>query len=377
VEDELSVKSRDEVTRRAFLRTAGAAAASLWLTGCGNRARVGSPASPAAPPQAPTAATTSAGPTEVAGAVSPTPIAPAAVPPGIPPLALIANSMSNTLTVVDPATLEPAGEIRVGREPHKFRRALNGRSVYSCNVTSNELIEIDLATKTIVARRPILDPYNVSFTPDRSRLYKVAYRYDFMEIHDAATLRPLKRIRTGRNPSHVWFSPDGKWFVNTNQRAHTVSVIDTATMALAHTLPVDPLPAGIVIPPDGRHMFVACTGGNIAIFDTSDWKLVRRVRSGRGAHEIALAGDGRTIYVTNRYENTVSRVDTREHRVVSKFPCPGGPDMPFLTADGSQLWVSGRFGNTATVIDTGTERILTTFPTGLSPHGVFVGAPTT
>jgi YVTN family beta-propeller protein len=51
--------------------------------------------------------------------------------------------------------------------------------------------------------------------------------------------------------------------------------------------------------------------------------------------------------------------------------------MPFLTADGSQLWVSGRFGNTATVIDTGTERILTTFPTGLSPHGVFVGAPTT
>ena len=61
-------------------------------------------------------------------------------------VALIANSLSNTLTLVDGDTLEPFGTLPVGHEPHKFRVPPGGRTVYSCNTTSNELIQIDLGT---------------------------------------------------------------------------------------------------------------------------------------------------------------------------------------------------------------------------------------
>lgn len=331
--------------RRTFLRHGGLAAAGLF-EGAGiasERARAAS--SPAGPPS------------------------------GTPgrPIALIANSMSDTLTLVDGQTFEPLRTIPVGREPHKFRQTLDGRGVYSCNTTSNELIEIDLATLQRRRRIPMLDPYNILFTQDRRHLYKVAYRNNFVEIHDAETFQTLKRLQTGRQPSHMWLSPDGRWFVSTNQHSDSVTVIDTQALRVAHTLPVDHLPAGIQISRDGRYMFVASHVGSISVFGTGDWKLIKKIKSGAGAHEMVATRDGRTIFVTNRYEDTTSAFDVPSQQVVAKFAVAGGPDMPMLSADGAHLWVSGRFKDTATVVDARTLKRLATFPTGHSPHGIFLG----
>ena len=288
-------------------------------------------------------------------------------------VALIANSLSDTVTLADGHTLEPFGTLRVGREPHKFRRSLTGGSVYSCNTTSNEMIEIDLRTLRPVRRIPILDPYNIAFTADGRHLYKLAFRYTFVEVHDAQTFRRIKRIETGRQPSHFWLADDRGWFINANQHAGVVTVTDTRTMTVIHRLPVDPLPAGVALSRDTRYLFVASGGaGTINVFATDEWKLTKRVRSGKDAHEMIMTRDGRTIYVTNRGENTVSAFDVPGQRVAAKFHVPGGPDMPMLSPDESQLWVSGRYGDTATVVDTRTRRILNTFPTEHSPHGVFL-----
>jgi DNA-binding beta-propeller fold protein YncE len=108
------------------------------------------------------------------------------------------------------------------------------------------------------------------------------------------------------------------------------------------------------------------------VFATDEWKLVRKVHSGAGAHEMAVTADGWTIYVTNRYEDTASVFDVVGQRVVEKFHVPGGPDMPVLSPREDQLWISGRFGDTATVVDTRSLRILNTFRTGRSPHGIFI-----
>jgi YVTN family beta-propeller protein len=342
------------VSRRSLLRWGGLAAVSL--VGAGVVART--VRRPATPPSA------SGAPGAPAGA------APASAQR---PVALIANSLGNTLTVVDARTLEPSRTIPVGQEPHKFRLTRDGRAVYSCNTTSNELIEIELATLRPRRRIAMLDPYNVVFTKDGRYLYKVAYRYDFVEIHDGKTFRPVKRLQTGRQPSHLWFSPDDRWFVNTNQHSDSVSVIDTHAMRIARTLHVDPQPAGIQISRDGHYLFVASHVGTITVFATDEWKLVKKVHSGKGAHEMVATRDGATIFVTNRYEDTTSVFDVATQRVVAKFPVPGGPDMPMLSADGAHLWVSGRFGDTASVVDAKSLKLLTTFRTGHSPHGVFLG----
>ena len=289
-------------------------------------------------------------------------------------IALVANSMGDTLTVVDARSFDPVATMRVGREPHKFHLSQSGQSVYSCNTTSNELIEIDLATLRPVRHIPILDPYNVTFTKDGRHLFKLAYRYTFVEVHDAKTFTRVSRLETGSAPSHYALSPDGRWFVNSNQLANTVSVINTDTLSVDRLLRVDPFPAGITISRDGRFMFVASGhAGTISTYATEDWRLVRRVHSGRDAHEMITTGDGRHIFVTNRGENTASVFDVASHSVFEKFHVPGGPDMPMLSADGRHLWVSGRYADIGTVVDADSLRIVQTFRTQHSPHGVFLG----
>jgi len=346
VRSDLTAARTSPLTRRAFLQRAGAAA---------GLAALGSPALPRSP----------------ADAAPPSTARDATSKPRL--VAFIANSLSDTVTLADGQSLEPFGTLRVGREPHKFHRSFQGGSVYSCNTTSNEMIEIDLRTLRPVRRIPILDPYNITFTADGRHLYKVAFRYTFVEIHDARTFRRVKRIETGRRPSHFALSDDRGWYVNANQYSNVVTVIDTRSMTLIHRLPVDPLPAGVALSPDAQHLFVASGGaGTVTVFATDEWKLTKRVHSGKDAHEMIMTRDGRTIYVTNRGEDTVSAFDVPHQRVAAKFHVPGGPDMPTLSPDESRLWVSGRYGDTATVIDTRTLRILNTFPTGRSPHGVFL-----
>jgi YVTN family beta-propeller protein len=289
------------------------------------------------------------------------------------PLGLIANSLSNTLTVVDAHSLDPLATIPGGREPHKFHLSQNGRTVYSCNTTSNEMIEIDLTTLRTVRHISILDPYNVTFTRNGRHLFKLAYRFAFVEVHDAQTFRRMRRLETGSAPSHFALTPDGDWFINSNQHADTVTVIDTRAMVVAQRLKVDPFPAGIAVSHDGRFAFVASGNrGTISAFAIGEWKLAKRVYSGKDAHEMVMTRDGSRIFVTNRGENTMSVFDVGTQRVVERFRVPGGPDMPLLSPDEQQLWVSGRYGNITTVVDARTLRILTTFRTGRSPHGIFL-----
>ena len=292
---------------------------------------------------------------------------------GARPVALVANSLSNTLTIVDARTFEPFRTMPVGREPHKFHLSQGGRTVYSCNTMSNEMIEIDLATLRPVRRIPTLDPYNVTFTTGR-RLFALNYRYAFVDVHDARTFRRIRRLHTGQSPSHYALSPDGRWFVNSNQRANTVTVIDTDSLRVVRLISVDPFPAGVSISRDGRHMIVSSGhAGTLSVFATEDWRLIRRVHSGRDTHEHVATGNGAHIFVTNRGENTVSVFDVAAQRVIEKFHVPGGPDMPMLSADGRYLWVSGRYADIGTVIDARALRIVRTFRTQHSPHGVFLG----
>ena len=345
-----SAPSHPRTSRRTFLRDAARLAAGLSVAGL-----QGWTDAFAAAPHGAAPGTAAAGTTR--------------------PIALIANSMSNTLTIADAASFEPLHTLPVGVEPHKFRLSQDGRSVYSCNTTSNEMIEIDLATLRSVRHIPILDPYNVIFSKDGQRLFKLAYRYTFVEVHDAQTFKRIRRLPTGRSPSHFALSPDGHWFVNSNQHSDTVSVIDTRSLAIAHVLPVDPFPAGVSTSPDGHYVFVSSgTAGTICVIATDEWRLVRRVQSGRDAHEHVMTRDGKYLFITNRGENTTSLFDVSAQRVIEKFGVPGGPDMPVLSADGRYLWVSGRYADITTVVDASSLKVVRSFRTGHSPHGIFLGS---
>jgi len=70
----------------------------------------------------------------------------------------------------------------------------------------------------------------------------------------------------------------------------------------------------------------------------------------------------------------VSVISFRTRRVVSTWHLPGGgsPDMGGVSADGRTLWVSGRYNAEVYEISTRNGRLLARIPVGVGPHGVCV-----
>jgi YVTN family beta-propeller protein len=111
----------------------------------------------------------------------------------------------------------------------------------------------------------------------------------------------------------------------------------------------------------------------VEVYDlsTNPVKLAHYIPTGKGAHAFRSAGDRRHVFVSNRVENTISKIDTQTFQVVDSFPAPSGPDCMDLSSDGRWLFVTSRWARKLTVIDTTTRQVVRQVPVGKSPHGVW------
>jgi YVTN family beta-propeller protein len=100
-------------------------------------------------------------------------------------------------------------------------------------------------------------------------------------------------------------------------------------------------------------------------------RLVKKIKTGEGAHAFRAAGDGRHVYVSNRVANTIGKIDLQTLELVDTYAAPGGPDCIDVLAGGKMLLVSSRWARKLTVIDTETKKIVRQVNVGKSPHGVW------
>jgi YVTN family beta-propeller protein len=81
---------------------------------------------------------------------------------------------------------------------------------------------------------------------------------------------------------------------------------------------------------------------------------------------------GARIYVTNRYDGSVSVVDAASHAIIAKVPVGSGPLALAVTPDGQWIYVTTRGGNRVQVLDAGAHRVVASVPVGAGPYGVAV-----
>jgi YVTN family beta-propeller protein len=152
-----------------------------------------------------------------------------------------------------------------------------------------------------------------------------------------------------------------------------VAAIDLQSQTVAWKHKVGPQPAGIILSPDGKHLFVGIMGADYV--EVIDWKArrtVAKIRTGKGAHNFRGLGDQRHLLVSNRLENTISIVDMADLKVTGEIKVPGGPDCMEITADGKQLWVTSRFAGKVSVVDMDSRKVVQSIKVGRSPHGIYL-----
>jgi YVTN family beta-propeller protein len=212
-------------------------------------------------------------------------------------------------------------------------------------------------------------------------------------------------------------SPGEDWALTSNQNqlfvsmpgAGRVAAIDTRSWTIASNVDIGASPTRIALQPDEAYAWVAFDhdaktgkGSGVAVIEVRTLKVVARIATGRGPHQLAFSDDSRVAFVTNGDEGTVSIVDVRtlekvqDVAVNSKIasiafsrlaqaafvtsPEPGivtgigmstyervaqikiapGIGAIEFAPDGRRGFVTNTLANTLTILDTSLNRVVTT-----------------
>jgi YVTN family beta-propeller protein len=136
-------------------------------------------------------------------------------------------------------------------------------------------------------------------------------------------------IETGRGTEGFDVSPDGKELWSAAAQEGTISVIDLAARKLVQTLQANVRGANrLKFTPDGKLVFVSSLSGDgaLAIFEASSRREIKRVNLGHGAAGILMQPDGKRAYVACSPDNYVAVIDLRSLEVSGRINPGHQPD---------------------------------------------------
>jgi len=359
-------------------------AASLALiTACG-RGSSSSGGSP--PPAASRYVTTGATPVNVYIATGAGALSRAAA--AARPLVYVPNTLSDSVTVIDPATHTVVRTFPTGKLPQHVVPSYDMHRLWVTNDMDDSLTSIDPATGANGERVRVSDPYNLYFMPDGKLAVVIAEAQHRFDLRDAATMKLVQSVHVDcAGLDHLDFTADDKYAIATCEFSGELVKLDLAARKPIGYLRLQTpaMPQDIRLSPDGRAMFVADMMADGAhVIDPVAFKEVGFIKMGKGTHGIVVGRGGQPFYFSNRGWNTlnggrhgpgsITVLNPLSHKVLATWPIPGGgsPDMGGLSADGKELWFSGRYDDEVYAIDATNGSLLARIGVGVEPHGLCV-----
>jgi YVTN family beta-propeller protein len=294
------------------------------------------------------------------------------------PLVYVPNSLSNTVTVIDPSTYRVIGTHPVGVLPQHVTPSYNLKHLYVLNDKGNSVTVINPRNGSFGRTLQVADPYNMYFTPNGKAGIVVAERLNRLDFVNPDTLQLQHSLPVHcRGIDHADFSANGRYAIFSCEFSGQLVKVDIASQRVVGylSLPTGSMPQDVKLSPDGTVFYVADMMHNgVWLVDGSALRTIGFRHTGKGAHGLYVSRDSRFLYVTNREEGSISLIDFSSRRVVRKWRIPGGgsPDMGGVSANGKVLWLSGRYNGVVYAISTKNGHLLAKIPVGQGPHGLCV-----
>jgi YVTN family beta-propeller protein len=120
-------------------------------------------------------------------------------------------------------------------------------------------------------------------------------------------------------------------------------------------------------------------GYNISVVDTKNHDVIATINLPRGEATapikpkgIAIAPDGKTVYVSTGRGNSVAVIDAATETLKTLIPVGQRPWGIALSTDGQKLYTANGLSNDVSVIDVTTNKVVQTIKAGAGPWGVAI-----
>jgi PQQ-dependent catabolism-associated beta-propeller protein len=160
----------------------------------------------------------------------------------------------------------------------------------------------------------------------------------------------------------------GRIFIS-NERDHTVTVLDGETLEVIKVIPVGRRPRDMQWNDDKSKLYVAASDVDmIQVIDLDKLEVVEEIFAGDDPEMFEISPDGTTIVASNEDEDMASFIDIESEKIFRQVPTGVEPEGVNFTADGSQVWVTAEVSQMVHVMDTKTGDVYADILVGNRPR---------
>ncbi|MEU6697267.1 hypothetical protein [Pseudonocardia sp. NPDC046786] len=195
----------------------------------------------------------------------------------------------------------------------------------------------------------------------------------------ASASRPTVRatVGVGAEPVAVAATADGRTALVAVADDPRLLVLDGATDTVTAEILLPATPQGVTTSPDGARAFVSLTGpegGQLAVVDVPGASVIGTTSTTADPAGAVVAPDGRFLYVPSRTDGVVDELDPYAGTVTRSVPVSRDPFAAAGNDTGDRIYLATRGADQLTVLDPSSLTVLRSYPVRGGAEAVAVSA---
>lgn len=252
--------------------------------------------------------------------------------------------------------------------------------VFVLNSLQADISVIDPLTWTETARIATgKEPHHLYLTPDEKSLIVANALGDSLTFVDPATAQVQRVVRGIVDPYHLRFSPDMQWLVTAANRLNHVDFYrwDGKELTLVQRVATGKTPSHLWIDSGSRTVYSTMQDSDeLVAIDIATQKIKWRTPTGAMPADVYGSPDGKQLFVGLTGSDSVEVFDIsgEQPRSLQRIKTGSGAHAFRAAGDGRHLFVSNRVANTISKIDMQTQRVVDVYPAPGGPDCMDVSA---
>ncbi len=248
-----------------------------------------------------------------------------------------------------------------------------GAPVFVLNSLDGNVSVIDPVSWKEIKRIPTgKEPHHLYITPDEKSVIVANALSDSLTFIDPRTAQVQRTVPGILDPYQLRFSPDMKWFVTVANRLNHLDIYrwDGQNLSLSKRIPSGKTPSHVWIDTKSTTAWSTMQDSDeLVAVDLSSQTLKWRIKTGPMPADVFGTPDDRTVLIglTGGDGVEVYDVTGAQPRLLKKIPTGLGAHSFRAAGDGRHVFVSNRVANTISKIDYQKFEVVDRFPAPSGP----------
>ena len=261
-----------------------------------------------------------------------------------------------------------------GVRPARAQAAAAPRPIFVLNSLDADVSVIDPKSFATLKRIPTgKEPHHLYLTPDEKSVIVANAAGNTLTFIDPVTAEVQRTLRNIVDPYHLRFSPDMRWFVTAANRLNHVDVYrwnpqDAEPLVLAGRIAASKVPSHLAIDSRSQVVYVSLQDSDeLTAIELATPKRLWTVKVGRMPADLFLTADDKTLLVALTGDRFVEAWDlgadpASPPRLRQRVATGAGAHAFRARGDKRHVFVSNRVANTISLLDTQTLEVKAEYP---------------